>query len=141
MAIVGLDVEQNVPSPSFALISSMGSSITRISLAADSLGKEEATWSPSDAEKNPGQAWSISVHPDPTANLFATAGLGGTVRILSSAVDTFGEEKATIASRGDFASAKYSPNGRMLATAMSNGQLALYDADTYQLVQYWTGEL
>ena len=62
------------------------------------------------------------------------------MRILSSNVGSFGEEKLAIQGKGDFVSARYSPNGRVLGTVNSEGQVALYDAEDGQLVQYWMGE-
>ena len=62
------------------------------------------------------------------------------MRILSSNATTFGEEKSAIQGKGDFVSVRYSPNGRVLGTVNSEGQVALYDAEDGQLVQYWMGE-
>lgn len=59
------------------------------------------------------------------------------MRILSSNVGSFGEEKYAIQGKGDFVSVRYSPNGRVLGAVNSEGQVALYDAEDGQLVQYW----
>lgn len=146
LAIVGLDVQQNVAPPEFLISCTLDSIVSRFSLKSDSVGQEEATWTPalSDSGQSkkpaPGQAWCVSVHPDPSAARFAVSGMGGQLRVLSSDVANFGEEKLAISTKGRFSICKYSPNGRLLASANCEGQVSLYDSETGQLVQFWTGK-
>lgn len=137
-AIVGLDAEKSHKAPTFAIACTIESQISRFSLLEDKLGKEEATWT-APKNKNPGGCWSVSIHPDSEKQLFATSGVGSEILILSSAVETFGQEKMKIAGRGEFSTCLYSPDGRTLAVASNNGQLALHDAETGDLVQIITG--
>lgn len=139
-AIVGLDVENTHKSPDYAIACTIESRISRFSLREDSLGKEEATWTPTKG-RNPGGCWAVSIHPDADKALFATSGVGTEVLVLSSAAETFGQEKMKIASRGEFSSVLYSPDGRTLAVVSSTGQLALHDSETGDLVQIITGTL
>lgn len=143
LAIVGLDVEHNTQSPSFAISAAIDSVVSRWSLQDDNLGTEEAIWRlPNSAlTQQPGQAWSISIHPDPSTSIFATSGIGGQTRILSGAIQNFGEEKLSIPSKSQFATCVYSPNGKVLATATSDGNVYLYDSETGQMLTYWIGEL
>ena len=142
IAIVGLDAQQNALRPEFAITCTLDSVVSRFSLLQDSLGKEEASWtSDTSGSKMYGQAWAISIHPDASSSLFATSGLGGQIRLLSSNVANFGEAKSSIPSRGEFAQCSFSPDGRLLASATSEGQIALFDSETGQLVQYWTGKI
>ncbi|KAL7007710.1 Ski complex subunit Rec14 [Cystobasidiomycetes sp. EMM_F5] len=139
LAIVGLDVEHNTQSPSFAISAAIDSVVSRWSLQDDNLGTEEAIWRlPNSAlTQQPGQAWSISIHPDPSTSIFATSGIGGQTRILSGAIQNFGEEKLSIPSKSQFATCVYSPNGKVLATATSDGNVYLYDSETGQMLTYW----
>lgn len=141
MPIVGLDVQQNVAQSSFAISATLDSFVTRWSLRDETLGEQEASWSLPGAKlaKQPGQAWSIFAHPNPATEVFATSGLSGTARVLSSSVDTFGEEKQTLASKSQFATCVYSPNGKVLATATNDGNVYLYDSETGQILTYWIG--
>jgi len=147
LAIVGLDVQQNVASPEYAISCTLDSIVSRFSLKSETLGQEEATWTPSPPEGSqpkkitPGQAWCISVHPDPSAERFAVSGLGGQLRVLSSDIATFGEEKLAISIKGSFSICKYSPNGKILACANNDGQVSLYDSGTGQLLQFWTAHV
>lgn len=141
LSIVGLDVQKNTEQCAFLISCTLDSVLSRFSLVGDTIGKEEATFSlPQTKSEGYGQAWSVSIHPDPSKNIFATSGLGGKTRILSSAVENFGEEVMLIQSRGKFATCCYSPDGRILASATCEGQLALFDSETGQLLHYCTGE-
>ena len=139
-AIVGLDVEKTHKAPTYAISSTIDSRISRFSLREESLGKEEATWTASKG-KNAGTCWSISIHPDANKEVFATSGVGNEILVLSSATDTFGQEKMKISGRGEFSSCLYSPDGRTLAVVSNTGQLALHDSETGDLVQIITGSL
>lgn len=139
-AIVGLDTEKTHKDPSFALVCTLDSRISRFSLREDSFGKEEATWIAGKG-KNPGACWSVSIHPDSEKETFATAGVGNEVLILSSAVNSFGQEKRKIPGRGEFSSCLYSPDGRTLAVVSNTGQLALHDSETGDLVQLITAHI
>lgn len=100
------------------------------------------------------ETWSISLNP---RNLhLATAGSEGRVRIISSAVENFGEELTSMDATGTFGSAvEYvssarltpsarirkltslslqSKDGRLLAVASDTGYVTLFDAETGQLV-------
>lgn len=160
LAIVGMDVQKNVASPEYAIACTLDSVISRFNIQGrqddEDLGKEEANYalppspstsssSSSSTKSSPsfthGQAWCISIHPDPSAAVFATSGLGGYIKVLSSNVDDFGKERMSIPSRGEFVTCAYSPDGRIVASGTSEGQISLVDAETGQLVQFWTGEL
>lgn len=137
MGIVSIDVEKSADGrPTFVLACSLDSSITRYSLREGSQGTEEASTGASSSK--PGRNYSLAVHPDSSKQLFAVSGLGGQIRVLSSAVESFGEEKQVIQSRSAFVIVTYSPNGKLLASASSDGQVAIYDAASGSLVQWWT---
>jgi len=138
LAIVGLDAEPSHKAPSYVIACTIDSRISRFSLQDDSLGKEEASWQ-APKSKQPGGCWSISIHPNSDLAQFATSGIGSEILILSSAIETFGQEKLKINGRGDFSTCQYSPDGRILAIVSNTGQLALHDADTGDLVQLITG--
>lgn len=139
-AIVGLDVESSHRAPTYAIACTIESRISRFSLRDESLGKEEATWT-APRGKHPGACWSVSIHPDASKELFATAGVGSDILVLSSAVDTFGQERMKIAGRGEFSSCLFSPDGRTLAVVSNTGQLALHDSESGDLVQIITGDI
>lgn len=141
LAMVGLDVQHRTTQPEFAISCTLDSVVSRFSLRQASLGVEEASWTPPFPGTGAhGRAWCIAVHPDPGSSTFATSGLGGHIKMLNSEIETFGEEKMRIPSRGEFAQCTFSPDGRLLASTTSEGQIALCDSETGQLIQYWTGK-
>lgn len=92
LGIVGLDVDPTETGATFLIASSLDSVLTRWSLD----GKEEAR-----KELGPAESWAVSIHPK--VPHFATAGNEGRVRILSTAVDNFGEEIYAMDATGAFA--------------------------------------
>jgi hypothetical protein len=92
LGIVGLDVDPTDTGATFLVASSLDSVLTRWSLD----GKQEAR-----KELGPAESWAVSIHPR-TLHL-ATAGNEGKVKILSSAVDNFGEEIYAMDATGAFA--------------------------------------
>ncbi|ORY90703.1 WD40-repeat-containing domain protein [Leucosporidium creatinivorum] len=124
LGIVGLDVDPSPEGAQFLVSNSLDSVISRFSMDGVAEGRKEL---------GPAETWSISLNP--RSLHLATAGSEARVRILSSAVENFGEELTSMDATGTFGSAvEYSKDGRLLAVASDTGYVTLFDAETGQLV-------
>ncbi|BGP45514.1 Ski complex subunit Rec14 [Rhodotorula kratochvilovae] len=124
LGIVGLDVDKAEAGASFLVSNTIDSVITRWSID----GAHEAR-----KAFGPAASWDLSLNP--RAGTMATAGGEGKVMVLSSAVDTFGDELAALEATGTFGTAvEYSKSGSLLAVASDTGYVTLFDAETGALV-------
>ncbi|GAA5952707.1 hypothetical protein JCM21900_000410 [Sporobolomyces salmonicolor] len=124
LGIVGLDVDKSPEGASFLVSSSIDSVISRYSVDGKHEGRKEL---------GPAESWGVSLSPK--AAQLATAGGEGRVRVLSAAMENFGEELATMEATGSFGSAiEYSNGGNLIAVATDTGYVTLFDAETGALV-------
>ncbi|CEQ39246.1 SPOSA6832_00748, partial [Sporobolomyces salmonicolor] len=111
LGIVGLDVDKSPEGASFLVSSSIDSVISRYSVDGKQEGRKEL---------GPGGE--------------------GRVRVLSAAMENFGEELATMEATGSFGSAiEYSNGGNLIAVATDTGYVTLFDAETGALVSTFPG--
>lgn len=89
LGIVGLAVDPSSGGASFLVASSLDSVISRWSLEGELQGK---------IELGPAESWGLSLHP--TSLNLVTAGEEGKIRVMSSAIDNFGEVICRLEGRG-----------------------------------------
>ncbi|GAA5907371.1 hypothetical protein JCM8208_007167 [Rhodotorula glutinis] len=124
LGVVAVDVDKHEQGASFLVSSTLDSVITRWSID----GEHEAR-----KTFGPAASWDISLHP--RAETMSTGGADGKVMVLSSAVDTFGDELAAPEAKGAFVTAvEYSKGGNLLAVASDAGYVTLFDAETGALI-------
>ncbi|GAA5929156.1 hypothetical protein JCM3775_006749 [Rhodotorula graminis] len=124
LGVVAVDVDKHDQGASFLVSSTLDSVITRWSV--DGVHEARKTFGPA-------ASWDISLHP--RAETMSTGGADGKVLVLSSAVDSFGDELATLEAKGSFVTAvEYSKGGNLLAVATDAGYVTLFDAETGSLI-------
>ncbi|KAL8279858.1 hypothetical protein RQP46_007708 [Phenoliferia psychrophenolica] len=124
LGIVGLAVDPSPAGADFLVSGSIDSVLCRWNMN----GIQEAR-----KELGPSETWGLALHPR-SLHLATSAG-NATVRVMSSAVENFGEELTTMSATGNFGtSVEYSADGRFLAVASDTGHVSLFDASTGSLV-------
>ncbi|TNY20074.1 WD40-repeat-containing domain protein [Rhodotorula diobovata] len=124
LGVVAVDVDKAETGASFLVSSTLDSVITRWSI--DGAHETRKTFGPA-------ASWDISLHP--RTETMSTAGADGKVMVLSSAVDTFGDELASLEAKGTFITAvEYSKGGNLLAVASEAGYVTLFDAESGALI-------
>ncbi|GJN88070.1 hypothetical protein Rhopal_001026-T1 [Rhodotorula paludigena] len=124
LGIVSLDVDKAESGASFVVANTLDSVITRWGLDGTEQSRKEF---------GPAATWDISLNP--RAEHLATGGAEGKVIVMSSAVETFGDEIMALEATGTFATAvEYSLGGNLLAVASDTGYVTLFDAESGALV-------
>ncbi|GAA5924605.1 WD40 repeat domain-containing protein [Sporobolomyces koalae] len=124
LGIVGLDLDKSPTGATYFVSNSIDSVISRYSLDGVQEGRKQL---------GPAESWGLSLNPK--AEILATAGNEGKVKVLSSSKEDFGDELATLEASGSFGSAvRYSNGGNLLAVATETGYATLFDSETGSLV-------